>query len=166
VKLTIDHVVPEALGGRDEPENLVTACMPCNSGKSSIAPDSPIVADVRQDAVRWKRAMELARQGDVAEREEKYQRREDFLELWNRWTYRKGIKDIPFSLPTDWIFAVDALADAGLDLDDMNDAILETMPRSYVDDRFRYFCGVAWNMVKDRQERARVLAPYMDGSDA
>lgn len=33
-KLHIDHVLPKALGGRDEAANLVTACADCNHGKS------------------------------------------------------------------------------------------------------------------------------------
>lgn len=38
-EVAIDHVVPVALGGSDNPENLVAACAPCNSGKSSATPD-------------------------------------------------------------------------------------------------------------------------------
>lgn len=33
-KPTIEHVVPIARGGRDEPSNIVPACKPCNSSKS------------------------------------------------------------------------------------------------------------------------------------
>lgn len=29
IPLTVDHVVPQALGGRDEAENLVACCMEC-----------------------------------------------------------------------------------------------------------------------------------------
>lgn len=35
-QLRPDHVIPEVLGGRTEPANLVTACEDCNSGKSSV----------------------------------------------------------------------------------------------------------------------------------
>lgn len=35
--LTIDHVVPKSLGGRDAWENLVTACQTCNSKKGSMS---------------------------------------------------------------------------------------------------------------------------------
>lgn len=31
--LSIDHVVPRSKGGGNEPENLSTACMPCNTSK-------------------------------------------------------------------------------------------------------------------------------------
>lgn len=33
VQLVVDHVVPVCQGGSDEPENLITACFPCNAGK-------------------------------------------------------------------------------------------------------------------------------------
>lgn len=39
---TLNHVIPLALGGGDEPENLITACADCNAGKSSSNPDAPI----------------------------------------------------------------------------------------------------------------------------
>ncbi|MET7395598.1 HNH endonuclease [Dactylosporangium sp. NPDC005572] len=35
-QLRPDHVVPEALGGKTEPTNLVTACEDCNAGKASM----------------------------------------------------------------------------------------------------------------------------------
>jgi len=35
VKLHIDHLVPVALGGKNEIDNLVTACQHCNLGKSA-----------------------------------------------------------------------------------------------------------------------------------
>lgn len=37
--LTIDHVIPRSLGGRDSWENLVTACQRCNSRKGNQTPE-------------------------------------------------------------------------------------------------------------------------------
>ncbi len=37
--LTIDHVVPRSMGGRDSWENLVTACQKCNSRKGNQTPE-------------------------------------------------------------------------------------------------------------------------------
>ena len=34
-KLSIDHIVPSARGGSDECDNLATACLSCNTGKST-----------------------------------------------------------------------------------------------------------------------------------
>lgn len=35
-KLSIDHLIPKALGGLDRAENLVWACRSCNSSKGSV----------------------------------------------------------------------------------------------------------------------------------
>ncbi|MFJ6561989.1 HNH endonuclease [Streptomyces sp. NPDC091412] len=43
-ELTVDHVTPIALGGADALDNLVTACGPCNNGKTSTAPDDVVMA--------------------------------------------------------------------------------------------------------------------------
>lgn len=37
--LTLDHVVPKSLGGRDTWDNLVTACQKCNAKKGSMTPE-------------------------------------------------------------------------------------------------------------------------------
>ncbi|MGW0626476.1 HNH endonuclease [Streptomyces sp. NPDC002758] len=57
VKLNADHVIPQSLGGSDEPTNLVTSCTDCNSGKTSSMPNAMVVADVDQETFR--RAAEL-----------------------------------------------------------------------------------------------------------
>lgn len=61
-RLEVDHVIPEALGGGSEPSNLVTACEDCNSGKTSVPPDAPLVDDVAADALRWSAAIQAAAQ--------------------------------------------------------------------------------------------------------
>ncbi|MBN8589745.1 MAG: HNH endonuclease [Rhodothermia bacterium] len=38
-RLTIDHVLPRSRGGKDTWENLVTACMPCNTRKGNRTPE-------------------------------------------------------------------------------------------------------------------------------
>lgn len=38
--ITVDHVVPRSLGGRDTWDNLVTACVPCNSRKGGRTPQA------------------------------------------------------------------------------------------------------------------------------
>jgi hypothetical protein len=159
VRLTIDHVVPVALGGSDEPVNLVTACAGCNSGKTSVSPDSPVVEDVRQDALRWAVAMERAAMEDqerlaLARRHQAW-----FLDQWNGWTYKvwdkaaKGMVEKTLPLPDDWRQTVDRLTQAGLWPDQLEDALKIAMA-SHASDVWRYFCGVCWNKVKELQARA------------
>lgn len=40
VVLTIDHIIPKDMGGKDEWENLVCACTDCNGKKSNRTPES------------------------------------------------------------------------------------------------------------------------------
>ena len=37
--LTLDHILPQSREGVDDPENLATACKPCNSRKGARTPD-------------------------------------------------------------------------------------------------------------------------------
>lgn len=40
--LTVDHIIPKALGGTDARENLQVLCRPCNSAKAAaLAEDEP-----------------------------------------------------------------------------------------------------------------------------
>jgi hypothetical protein len=52
VKLNVDHVIPQALGGSNAPTNLVASCADCNAGKTSSMPNATPVADVDQDTFR------------------------------------------------------------------------------------------------------------------
>jgi len=37
--LTLDHILPRAQGGESTPQNLVTACVPCNQRKGNRTPE-------------------------------------------------------------------------------------------------------------------------------
>jgi hypothetical protein len=62
VQLVIDHVTPVTLGGRDEPSNLVAACVACNAGKSSSHVGAPFVEDIDEEAFARSVAMRKATQ--------------------------------------------------------------------------------------------------------
>src|SRR5689334_17114709 len=83
VPLRVDHVTPVALGGSDKPENLVTSCEPCNSGKSSATVDSATVAAVSDDALRWATAMQQAAENLRGQETPKTEYRDAFLAEWN-----------------------------------------------------------------------------------
>jgi hypothetical protein len=60
VKLNVDHVIPQALGGSNAPTNLVASCVDCNAGKTSSMPNAMPVADVGQGAFRQAAVMKQA----------------------------------------------------------------------------------------------------------
>lgn len=156
VPLRVDHVTPVALGGTDEPSNLVTSCEPCNSGKSSAAPDATLVADVSGDALRWATAMTQAAENLREQETPKLEYRDAFLAEWNRWHVGKD-DDKKVPLPEDWKQAMDRFRVAGIptwmwgDIVDIGMANQKVKP----DNTFRYCCGVAWNKVSELQEEAR-----------
>jgi 5-methylcytosine-specific restriction endonuclease McrA len=39
-QLVVDHIIPVARGGSNDPANLITACQPCNAGKSDRTPEN------------------------------------------------------------------------------------------------------------------------------
>jgi hypothetical protein len=144
VTLTVDHVVPVALGGSDEPSNLVTACRDCNAGKTSTSPDGPIVADVSADAARWAAAMKQA----AAEDRENRTAREGTLDaVAAAWpTFRR--------LPNGWEASVERFLDAGLSPEVIVQMAHVANEARGVGDRWGYFCGCCWKRVRQLQERA------------
>jgi hypothetical protein len=154
VPLRVDHVTPVALGGTDTPDNLVTSCEPCNSGKSSATVDSALLADVSDDALRWAAAMTQAAANLQELEKPKDEYRDTFLAEWNRWTVGKEEK--PVELPVDWKLSVERFRVAGIpawmwaDIVDIGMANQKVKPEN----TFKYCCGVAWNKVDELHSEA------------
>lgn len=159
VRLTVDHVVPEALGGPDTPENLVAACSDCNSGKSATPPDAALVAQVEDDALRWSSAVRAVAADMAAEVEQRDVARVQFQQGWQRWK----IDERPLPLSSNWRDTVDTFAAVGLPMVVLLECVGIAMGRDKVevDDKFRYTCGVAWKRVSELQAAAlhRVARP-------
>ena len=162
-RLTIDHVQPIALGGSDEPANLVTACAECNSGKSSSAPDAPIVENVADDALRWSKAMQRAAEID---RKSKARLRPIVKAADEKWCEFTTYGDAQLPRPADWRSGIENFANQGLNKREVVEAIEITMAAKNItnENLWRYFCGVCWNKIRDRQEIARALLEAGDES--
>lgn len=159
VQLTVDHVVPVVLGGTDDPDNLVTACVDCNAGKSSMPADAALVEDVAQDAIRWQRAMEAAAEIVARDREAREAYCAAFEDYWNGWTYtdRNGQRcNVP--LPPNWRDAVAEMLVAGLSLPSLKEAVDTAMRAWNVKDEFRYFIGVGRRLLAQQAAFAAELA--------
>lgn len=166
-KLTVDHVMPTALGGTDVPTNLVTACRDCNAGKSATPADAALVASVQQDAMRWARAMHVATENAQVRREDRIRIERDICQITSAYSvpsYRGG-GTVTDYLPGDYFVSIDQLLRAGLTDGDITDAVRIAAGARDVrpENVWRYACGVAWKKVKWLQEDARALIDDEDG---
>lgn len=158
VKLTVDHVLPKALGGKDEASNLVTACAPCNAGKSSSSPDQPLVDDVSSDALRWGQARKMAIDTWRAGRANREAQATTFGEAWDSWGSGEGDDRRTVPKDPDWVDSVTRWLDEGFTVDDLVSLIPKAMrkPRQgrraiAWDERWTYYCGVVWRTLDEVQ---------------
>jgi hypothetical protein len=126
---------------------------------------APLVDDVSADAFRWARAMERAAEIARSERKDAAKFVADFADIivdaYNK-NPRLNIPDVGDREDTKRTLL--QFRDCGLDLEDLRFAIMKamTMPRLHEDNVWKYFCGICWRMVKDRQETARALIEAED----
>lgn len=151
VTLDVDHMVPTALGGTDDPTNLVTACSECNSGKASIHPDSAQVEDLREVADQWNDAMRRAAAFQTAQIESESEVVDAFSMAWGSQNY----------LPDGWQSSLRAMARGGLSPTEAGYFAVYAQSASR-HNYFRYFCGCVWNHLGNRQNLA---AQIIHGED-
>lgn len=151
VILHVDHIIPVALGGDDSPGNLVTACKDCNAGKTSISPDSPIVAAIALRSAEYaltnlNRAARIESEMLEMERYE-----EDFLVSWNRWSTGTGTSAAKLPLPSDWRNSLKTWWKVKVPFSLIDSAIETAMgaPEVEPDATFRYFAGVIWRTLDE-----------------
>lgn len=160
-ELHVDHVIPVALGGRTVPENLVTACQPCNAGKSSMPPGSELVAAVERDALRWASAIRRAADARRVEHERMAAIAKAFAAEWDEWTYqpRAGARRRPMPRADDWEQSITRFVSLGLDLQALSRYLTITMQNTKVTPEkcWLYFCGCCWNGIQDLQTEAKQL---------
>lgn len=153
VQLHVDHVVPLALGGSDKPDNLVTACRDCNTGKASIAPDAPLVQKLSAEASAYALGMvdKMTRFRADLESLEDYEY--EFRESWDNWGRGEGEERTQMPLPADYRMSLFRWMQMGIPLSVFDLAIPTAMTKRTVKDpdRFSYMAGIVWNMVNARE---------------
>ncbi|WP_430459247.1 HNH endonuclease [Rhodococcus qingshengii] len=153
----VDHVTPVALGGSDHPSNLVCACKDCNLGKTSVAPDSSLVEDVKQDAFRWAAAIKQA----TEERANNLQAVEGAIEAFrDEWSKQAEAGMNParhYVMPFGWEDSIQALSAQGLSDLEIRNAVRVAMRNARITpaNKFKYFCGVAWKTLGQITNRAQ-----------
>jgi hypothetical protein len=164
-ELTIDHLKPAVLGGTNDPSNLVACCKDCNSGKSSISPDSPLVQQASEDAVRWSAAMQVAAGLMADQLRDEWDYAEAFDAEWSGWTH--GYRKDPIPRPQDWRRSVNSWRIAGLPIELLIDAARRALETDKVPPHgtWKYFCGIAWSRVRTLQEAAQAALTRADDRD-
>lgn len=163
VALTVDHVIPIALGGGDDPTNLVTACSDCNSGKASASPDDQLIADVDAAALLWQHAIHRATEQRRAELIYLDEVLTWFDTIWRSW-FIKDRQDPhaeagdPIPRDENWRDSIERFLAQGLEPADLQRLIeISMQSKAPIDNTWRYFCACCWNEIARRQELARRL---------
>jgi DNA-directed RNA polymerase subunit RPC12/RpoP len=152
--LVVDHVTPKALGGTDEPTNLVTACRDCNTGKSSVSPSAATVADVDQDAIEWaSRVRDVLAQMRV-NRTAAHNEVAEFGSWWRTFGEPIGMDDV---LPWDYGDSIRGFLARGLTMADLKWFAEDVMlnPKVHRSGVWRYFCGVCWRTLDEAISKAK-----------
>lgn len=159
VTLTVDHVLPVALGGTDDPTNLVACCHECNAGKSSTSPGEKLVADVNEEALKWAAAREIALRKRAERIASEKKLAGAFLESWRGWD-----KDLS-QLPHDWEQSILGWLAEGITLEELDDCLCIALGASHIPHRsvFRYMAGVVRNKVAELDQATRAELEAMNG---
>ena len=151
VLLECDHIHPVSLGGSTDADNLVTACMACNRGKSKI-PLGNVVQGMAERAVETlEREAQIA--GYEAVMREKRMRldadAQEVLESFCSFFVRDGI-------PKGHFISIKRFVKS-LGLDDCLSAVEIAYGKyrwSY-HTAFLYFCGICWNKIRYQGDVSR-----------
>lgn len=155
VTLTVDHVLAVALGGGDEPNNLVTACADCNAGKSSTTADAALIEDVDATALLFGKAMERAAEIRRSQESNLVEQVRRFGDEWEAYITNSGSR-IP--MDSGWENSIARFIAAGLTSDDLRHLTAVAMSsKASFGGVWKYFCGCCWREISDRQELARRL---------
>lgn len=154
--LTVDHVTPVALGGTDDPSNLVAACRDCNAGKASTSPDDGLAADVAQADLKWAGAIKrvAAKRARQAKKRDKYV--EEFYDYWRTW--KDGYGDT-LPLPGGWESSVTRFYELDVPIAELIHCATVACGNQKVNkwDTFRYFAGCVWKVVTRMQDDAKAM---------
>ena len=144
--LHVDHIHPVSKGGDNNQNNLLTSCLECNLGKSSTLLDC--VPQSLKDKAKEIREREAQVKGYYAIMAESKQRLDsEPFEV-------AAIIDEKYrqSLDRGWHRSIKMFIDR-LDLPTVLDAMeisVTARPYSHYQ-AFKYFCGVCWNKIRERE---------------
>lgn len=143
VVLEVDHIHPVAAGGKNDIDNLITACFACNRGKSDRAlTDVPQSLQDKAALVLEKEAQIKGYQKAMNSRKQRIQdEAEAVCEVYER--FNDGYTLNEQSMVTVRMFV------EKLGVHDVCNAMERAYSRSRSGSEFKYFCGICWNMIRE-----------------
>ena len=146
VILQVDHIHPVSMGGDNSINNLITACQPCNLGKSATPLSSiPKSLKYRADEVK-ERELQIKAYNKVL----RYRANRIEDEAWEVAAILE--RDLEIDIyNTAKLMSIKRFLER-LPLQEVIDSALKANSR-YRDsgtNHFKYFCGICWNKIKER----------------
>lgn len=145
VPLECDHIVPVCKGGKNDIDNLITACFDCNRGKGGIEldniPDTLVVKMERMIIAKkqYKQYQNLLKKQKQIIDLEIDQVVDVFRSFFDGYTvsdkFRISIKNFISKLDVNEV--CESMEKACSVIDNRNEAL-------------SYFCGICWNRIKNR----------------
>ena len=141
VILHVDHITPVVEGGKNDADNLVTSCAPCNLGKGGVS--LSVVPQSLTDKAK-----------EVKEREEQIKGYEAVMaakraridgDVWRLMGLFYPGQD---SVPRDSFMSTKRFIERlGFD-ESLEAAEIALVAPTTNNQKFRYFCGVCWNKIR------------------
>lgn len=144
--LEVDHIVPVSKGGTDVIDNLATSCFDCNRGKSNkeltdvVQPISDKIAIAQERELQYKEYCKLLKRGEkliqkqINEVSVIYENTFIGYELTDLFK-NSSLKNFINTLGVEKV--KDAMYKSCMAIDHNNACI-------------KYFCGICWNMIKNK----------------
>lgn len=151
VVLHVDHITPVALGGKNDDENLITACEGCNLGKSAT-PLSSVPESIlnKAERVAEKEAQIKGYNSILQERAERIE-----SEAWEV-AYVLECNPRLESYSRQNLLSIKRFLER-MPFQDVLDAAETAVAKSIHSSRrtFAYFCGVCWSRIREAENGAR-----------
>jgi len=147
VLLEVDHIIPKSKGGPDTIDNLVTACFDCNRGKGATeldcVPDAlaqkiKVIEEKRKQYLQYKR---LIKKQEKLLKDELNEVDAIYNSYFNGYVLSDNFKKKSVGR---FIKAIG--------LEDVKDAMDKACMKCDSDQAIKYFCGICWNIIKDKDE--------------
>ena len=155
VVLEVDHILPKIEGGKDDKANLTTACFACNRGKAGnpldgVAPalDELQVLESLQEMLERRMALKAEIEIARAERHAEDEGVAMLREIWEE-SIGEGFEDASVRIFFDKLEFRDLQRAV-----DVTSSWFADHPWKTEYNRWSYFCGVCWTMVRQKDADA------------